>query len=114
MYRASCVHILPSVGGLTHSWIRYFCQFNKSQDVQFLRLIPVGQHNKVCKQINMYTAHNVHIRTCFQPEFYQVKQCTRCKSDETDRKYCIEVEMYINRYRMPFSIHRSDVGVGCV
>ncbi|XP_065885496.1 rho GTPase-activating protein 10-like isoform X2 [Dysidea avara] len=65
------------IGGLTHSWIRYFCQFSKSDDVQFLRLIPIGQYNK--------------------PEFYQVKQCVRCKTDEVDRRFCIEVEIYMNR-----------------
>ena len=39
-------------------WIRYFCQFSKSDDVQFLRLIPIGQHNKVtcavCVNHNLY------------------------------------------------------------
>ena len=39
------------IGGLAHSWIRYFCQFSKSEDVQFLRLIPLGQHNKVFSTI---------------------------------------------------------------
>ena len=47
MHVCNIIYVYICVGGLAHSWTRYFCQFSKSEDVQFLRLIPLGQHNKV-------------------------------------------------------------------
>lgn len=72
-------------------WHRYFCQFRKKdiagKKIKQAKFTPIGHQGQIPTQ-----------------DFTEVKECVRSKSEETDRRFCFEVELLtppgIKRYMM--------------
>lgn len=62
------------------SWHRYFCQFRKKdiagKKIKQAKFVPIGHQGQIPTQ-----------------DFVEVKECVRTKTDETDRRFCFEVEL---------------------
>jgi Rho GTPase-activating protein 10 len=73
--------------GLGPTWRRYFCQFHKEENgprgkTRQLKCTPVGHHGSLPSS-----------------DYMDVKNCIRSRTDEVDRRFCFEVELYTSPHK---------------
>ena len=90
----------PTVGGLGLGWHRYFCQFKKQEQgakgkAKMMRFIPVGHHGLVREGVGREEERLLFSSLQLpSSDFMEVKNVFRSRSDDVDRRFCFECDLY--------------------